>query len=178
MPKSAAPAVPAMTNALRTMLPSRPIWITKPVFICLSALQLCVHPHIDRERLRRRHRAGIGQHVRYRDRDRRMRVEEGAEGREFAIEQVVYDPVDLPLLGRLVRAAQIRDPVIGELRVLVGVVANKPLTTDPDDVGAELQLRREPVIDATLDRVPRYAGNLLAWRDEDVPICVRERIVW
>jgi hypothetical protein len=73
----------------------------------------------------------VEQHVWYRERDRRLRIEESAEGREFAIEQVVYEPVDLPLLGQLVRAVQVRDPVIGELRVLVGVVANKPLTTDP-----------------------------------------------
>jgi len=146
---------------------------------CLPIMpsQLRTHPHVDRERLRRRDHAGVVQHVRYCDRDRRLRIEESAEGREFAIEQVVYDPVDLPLLGQLVRAVQVRDPVVGELRVLVGIVANKPLTTDPDDVGAEFQLRRNPIIDATFDLVPRYAGNLLAWRDEDVPICVRERIV-
>src|SRR5262245_34807173 len=185
--KSAAPAVPTMTNTLRTMLPSLPIWIV----ICMPptcgprpslsssalALQLCAHPHIDRERLRRRDHAGVVQHVRYRDRDRRLRIEESAEGREFAIEQVVYDAVDLPLLGELIRAVQVRDPVVRELRVLVGVVANKPLATDPDDVGAEFQLRREPVVDATFDLVPRYAGNLLAWRDKDVSIFVRERIV-
>src|SRR5262245_7205070 len=121
--------------------------------------------------------AGVGQHVRYRDRDRRLRIEESAEGREFAIEQVVYDPVDLPLLGELVRAVQVCDPVVGELRVLVCVVADKPLATDPDDVGAEFQFRRNPIVDATFDLVPRYAGNLLAWRDEDISICVRERIV-
>src|SRR5262245_57873408 len=139
--------------------------------------QLRPQPDIDRERLRRRDHAGVVQHVRYCDRDRRLRIEESAEGREFAIEQVVYDPIDLPLLGQLVRAVQVRDPVVGELRVLVGVVAYKPLETDPDDVGAELQLRRDPVIDATLDLVPRYAGNLLAWRDEDVSIRVCKGIV-
>ena len=80
----------------------------------------------------------VEQHVRYRDRDRRVRIEEGPEGREFAIEQVVYDPVDLQFLSELVRAVQVRDPVVGELGVLVGVVPNKPLATDPDDVGAEL----------------------------------------
>src|ERR1700757_5048122 len=89
----------------------------------------------------------VEQHVRYRERDRRLRIEESAEGREFAIEQVVYEPVDLPLLGQLVRAVQVRDPVVGELRVLVGVVANKPLATDPDDVGPEFQLRRNPIVD-------------------------------
>src|SRR5262249_47269232 len=130
-----------------------------------------------RERLSRRDHAVVEQHVRYRERDRRLRIEESAEGREFAVEQVVYEPVDLPLLGELVRAVQVRDPVVGELRVLVGVVANKPLATDPDDVGAEFQLRRDPVVDATFDLVPRYAGNLIAWRDEDISICVRERIV-
>src|SRR5262249_35547619 len=139
--------------------------------------QLRPQPDIDRERLRRRDHAGVVQHVRYRDRDRRVRIEEIAEGREFAIEQVVYDPVDLPLLGELVRAVQVRNPVVGELRVLVGVVANKPLPTDPDDVGAELQLRRNPIVDATFDLMPRYAGNLLAWRDKDVSIRVCERIV-
>src|SRR5262249_589070 len=113
----------------------------------------------------------------YRDRDCRLRIEESAEGREFAIKQVVYDPVDLPLLGELVRAVQVRDPVVRELRVLVCVVANKPLATDPDDVGAEFQLRREPVVDATFDLVPRYAGNLLARSNEDVSIFVCERIV-
>src|SRR5215469_17559714 len=56
--------------------------------------QLRTHPHIDRERLRRRDHAGVVQHVRYCDRDRRVRIEESAEGREFAIEQVVYDPID------------------------------------------------------------------------------------
>src|SRR5215471_7875131 len=173
MGKSAAPALPAMTNTLRTMLPSLPIWIV----ICLLALQLCVHPHIDRERLRRRDRAVVEQHIRYRERDRRLRIEEGPEGREFAIEQVVDEAVDLHLLGELIRAMQVRDPVVGELGVLVGVIANKPLATDPDDVGAEFQLRRDPVVDATFDLVPRYAGNLLAWRDKDVSICVRERIV-
>jgi hypothetical protein len=101
------------------------------------ALQLCAHPHIDRERLRRRDHAVVEQHVRYRERDRRLRIEESAESREFAIEQVIYEPVDLPLLGQLVRAVQVRAPVIGELRVLVGVIANKPLATDPNDVGAE-----------------------------------------
>src|SRR5262245_25228891 len=141
------------------------------------ALQLRTHPHIDRERLRRCDHAVVEQHVRYRDRDRRLRIEESAEGREFAIEQVVYDPVDLPLLGELVRAVQVRDPVVGELRVLVGVVANKPLPTDPDDVGAEFQLRLDPIVDATFNLVPRYAGNLLAWRDKDVSIFVSEWIV-
>src|SRR5262249_50489270 len=81
------------------------------------------------------------------------------------------------LLGELVRAVQVRDPVVGELGVLVGVVANKPLAADPDDIGAEFQLRRDPVVDATFDLVPRYTGNLLAWRDKDVSIFVCERIV-
>src|SRR6516162_4262639 len=139
--------------------------------------QLRTHSHIDRERLRRRDRAVVEQHVRYRVGDRRLRIEESAESREFAIEQVVYEPVNLQLLRELVRAVQVRDPVVGELGVLVGVVANKPLATDPDDVGAEFQFRRDPVIDATFDLVPRYAGNPLAWRDKDVSICVRERIV-
>src|SRR5947207_207361 len=177
-----------MTNTLRTMLPSRPIWIVicmpptcgpRPTLSSsvLLGLQLCAHPHIDRERLRRRDHAGVAQHVRYRERDRRLRIEESAEGREFAIEQVVYDPVDLQLLGELVRAVQVRDPVVGELGVLVGVIANKPLTTDPDDVGAELELRRNPIVDATFDRVTRHAGDLLAWRDEDISIFVCKRIV-
>src|SRR6516162_2851783 len=113
----------------------------------------------------------VEQHVRYRKGDRRLRIEESAHGREFAIEQVVYEPVDLQLLGELVRAVQVRDPVVGEFGVLVGVVANKPLATDPDDVGAEFQLRRDPVIDATFDLMPRYAGDLVAWRDEDISIC-------
>src|SRR5260370_3957430 len=139
--------------------------------------QLRTHPAIARERLRRRDRAVVEQRVRYRDRDRRLRIEEGAESGELAIEQVVYEPVDLQLLRELVRAVQVRDPVVGELRVLVGVIANKPFANDPDDVGAEFQLRRDPVVDATFDLVPRYAGNLLAWRDKDVSICVRERIV-
>src|SRR5260370_698190 len=68
------------------------------------ALQLCAHSHIDRERLRRRNRAVVEQHVRYRDRDRRLRIEESAESRELAIEQVVYEPVDLQLLRERVRA--------------------------------------------------------------------------
>src|SRR6516165_10563023 len=55
--------------------------------------QLRTHPDINREWLRRRDRAVVEQHVRYRVGDRRLRIEEGAEGREFAIEQVVYDPV-------------------------------------------------------------------------------------
>src|SRR5262245_14542775 len=139
--------------------------------------QLRTHPQIDRERLRRRDHAGVVQHVRYCDRDRRLRIEESAEGREFAVEQVVYDPVDLPLLSQLVRAVQVRDPVVGELRVLVGVVANKPLATDPNDVGPEFQLRRNPIVDTTFDLVPRYAGNLLAWRDKDVSIRVCKGIV-
>src|SRR6516162_4072859 len=117
--------------------------------------QLRAHPDIDRERLRRRDRAVVEQHVRYRVGDRRLRIEERAEGREFAIEQVVYEPVNLQLFGELVRAVQVRDPVVGELGVLVGVVANEPLATDPDDVGAEFQLRRDPVIDATFDLMPR-----------------------
>src|SRR5215510_5942658 len=104
------------------------------------------------------------QHVRYRDRDRRLRIEESADGREFAIEQIVDEAVDLHLLGELIRTMQVRDPVVGELRVLVGVVANKPLATDPDDIGAEFQLRRNPIVEATFDLVPRYAGNLLTWR--------------
>src|SRR5215470_15787389 len=139
--------------------------------------QLRTHPHVDREWLRRRDRTVVEKHVRYRDRDRRLRIEEGAESRELAIEQVVYEPVNLHLLGELVRAVQVRDPVVGELGVLVGVVANEPLATDPDDVGAEFQLRRDPVIDATFDLMPRNAGDLLAWNDEDISICVRERIV-
>src|SRR5262249_32181431 len=139
--------------------------------------ELRTHPHIDRERLRRRDRAVVEQHVRYRKGDRRLRIEEGPEGREFAIEQVVDEAVDLDILGELIRAMQIRDPVVGELRVLVGVVANKPLATDPDDVGAEFQLRRNPIVDATFDLVPRYAGNLLTWRDKDVSVFVCERIV-
>ena len=116
MGKSAAPALPAMTNTFRTMLPSLPIWIV----ICMPphavldqaclhlpmALQLCAHPHIDRERLRWRDRAVVEQHVRYRDRDRRLRIEKGPEGREFAIEQVVNEPVNLQLLCELVRAVQ------------------------------------------------------------------------
>jgi len=139
--------------------------------------QLRTHPDIDRERLRRRDRAVVEQHVRYRNRDRRLRIEEGAESRELAIEQVVYEPVDLQLLRELVRAVQVRDPVVRELGVLVGVVANKPLATDPNDVGAELQLRREPVVDPTFDLMLRYAGDLLAWRYEDISVCVGERIV-
>src|SRR5215471_402980 len=107
-----------------------------------SDLQLRTYPHVNRERLRRRDRAVVEQHVRYRKGDRRLRIEESAEGREFAIEQVVDETVDLQLLGELIRAMQVRDPVVGELGVLVGVVANKPLATDPDDVGAEFQLRR------------------------------------
>src|SRR6516165_4420743 len=87
--------------------------------------QLRTHPDINREWLRRRDRAVVEQHVRYRVGDRRLRIEEGAEGREFAIEQVVYDPVNLQLLGELVRAVQVRDPVVCELGVLVGVVANE-----------------------------------------------------
>jgi hypothetical protein len=145
--------------------------------ICAVTLQLRAHPDIDRERLRRRDHAGVVQHVRDRDRDCRPSIEESADSREFAIEQIVDEAVDLDLLGELIGPVQIRDPVVGELRVLVGVIANKPLATDPDDVGAELQLRRKPIIDAALNLVPRYAGNLLAWRDKDISICVRERIV-
>src|SRR5262249_36811 len=78
---------------------------------------------------------------------------------------------------QLVRAVQVRDPVVGELGVLVGIVANKPLATDPDDVGPEFQLRRNPIVDATFDQVPRYAGNLLARSNEDVSIRVCERMV-
>src|SRR5262245_62775562 len=89
--------------------------------------QLRAHPDINREWLRRRDRAVVEQHVRYRVGDRRLRIEEGAEGREFAIEQVVYEPVNLQLLCELVRAVQVRDPVVGEFGVLVGVIANKPL---------------------------------------------------
>jgi hypothetical protein len=140
-------------------------------------LQLRPHPDIDRERLCRRDHAGIVQHVRYRKRDRRSRIEESADGREFAIEQIVDEAIDLDILGELIGAVQVRDPVVCELRVLVGVIANKPLTTDPDNIGTELQLRRKPIIDAALNLVPRYAGNLLAWRDEDISICVRKRIV-
>jgi hypothetical protein len=81
--------------------------------------------------------AGVGQHVRYRNRDCRLRIEETADGREFAIEQIVDEAIDLEILGELIRAVQVRDPVVGELRVLVGVIANKPLATDPDDVGTE-----------------------------------------
>src|SRR6516165_4932539 len=139
--------------------------------------QLRTHPDINREWLRRRDRAVVEQHVRYRVGDRRLRIEEGAESRELAIEQIVYEPVDLQLLRELIRAVQVRDPVIGELRVLVGVIANKPLATDPNDIGAELQPRRKPVVDATFDLVPRYAGNLIAWLDKDVSIFVCERIV-
>jgi len=119
----------------------------------------------------------VEQHVRYRDRDRRLRIEEGAESRELAIEQVVYEPVDLQLLRELVRAVQVRDPVVRELGVLVSVVANKPLATDPNDVGAELELRREPVVDPTFDLMLWYAGDLVAWRYEDISVCVGERIV-
>src|ERR1700746_4079562 len=139
--------------------------------------QLRSHPHIDRKRLRRRNRAVVEQRVRYRDRDRRLRIEEGAVSRELAIEQVVYEPVDLHLLRDLVRAVQVRDPVVRELRILVGVVANKPLATHPNDVGAEVQLRREPVVDPTFDLMLWYAGDLVAWRDEDISVCVGERIV-
>src|SRR5215468_8720063 len=139
--------------------------------------QLGTHPDINRQWLRRRDRAVVAVYVRYRVGDRRLRIEERAEAREFAIEQVVYDPVNLQLLRELVRAVQVRDPVVGELGVLVGVVANEPLAADPDDVGAEFQLRRDPVIDATFDLMPRNAGDLLAWRDADISICVRERIV-
>ena len=139
--------------------------------------QLRAHPHIDRKRLRRRNRAVVEQHVRYRDCDRRLRIEKSPESREFAIEQVVYEPVDLHLLGELVRAVQVRDPIVRELGVLVGVVANKPLAADPNDVGAELQLRREPVVDPTFDLMLWYAGDLLARRYEDISICVGERIV-
>src|SRR5262249_31917839 len=114
-----------MTNTLRTMLPSLPIWIVicmlptcgpRPSLSHLPlALQLCAHPHIDRERLRRRDHAGVVQHVRYCDREGRMRIEESAEGREFAIEQVVDEAVDLQLLGELIRTMQVRDPVVGGL---------------------------------------------------------------
>src|SRR5262249_23773723 len=139
--------------------------------------QLRPHAYLDRERLRRYDHAGVVQHVRYRKGDRRLRIEASAGGREFAIERVVYDPVDLPVLGGLVRAPQVRDPVHARFRLLVGVVANKPLATDRDDVGAEFQLRRNPIVNATFDLVPRYAGNLLTWRDKDVSIFVCERIV-
>src|SRR6516164_6695045 len=74
--------------------------------------QLRSHADIDRKRLRRRNRAVVEQRVRYRDRDRRLRIEEGAESRELAIEQIVYKPVDLHLLRELVRAVQVRDPVV------------------------------------------------------------------
>ena len=68
--------------------------------------QLRAHPDINREWLRRRDRAVVEQHVRYRKGDRRLGIEERAESREFAIEQVVYEPVNLQLLGELVRAVQ------------------------------------------------------------------------
>src|SRR5260221_13123729 len=74
--------------------------------------QLRSHPDIDRERLRRRDRAVVEQHVRYRDRDRRLRIEEGAESPELTIEQVVYGPEDLQLLRDPVRTVQVRGPVV------------------------------------------------------------------
>src|SRR6516165_6410572 len=83
--------------------------------------QLRSHADIDRKRLRRRNRPVVEQRVRYRDGDRRLRIEEGAESRELAVEQVVYEPVDLHLLRDLVRAVQVRDPVVRELGILVGV---------------------------------------------------------
>ena len=60
---------------------------------------------------------------------------------------------------------QVRDPIVGELDVLVGVVPYIPLAADPDHVGTELQLGRHEIVEATLDLVPRDAGDLLAGRD-------------
>ena len=63
--------------------------------------QLRAQADIDRERLRWRDGAVIGGRIGNRV-DDRLRIEKGAEGREFAIEQVVDHTVDLQLLGELI----------------------------------------------------------------------------
>jgi len=118
----------------------------------------------------------ISRRIRHRV-DDRLRIEIGAERREFAIEQIVHDAIELQLLGELIRAVQVRDPVIRQLDVLVGVVADIPLAADPDDVGTQLQQGRDPVIDAALDLVERNTWNLLAGRNQDVSVGIRRGIV-
>src|SRR5262245_40465295 len=76
---------------------------------------------IDGERLRRRDRAGVRQR---RDESDGAWIEERSVGGELVVEQVGHETEDLHLLAHLIRRVQVDVPIGGQLRVLVGIVAD------------------------------------------------------
>ncbi len=99
------------------------------------------------------------------------------KGRKLPIEQIFHKAVELQLTRDLVRSVQVRDPVIRQFDVLVGLIADIPLAADPNHIGAELQSWRDRVIDAALDLVQRDAGNVLTGRNENISIRIRGGVV-
>jgi len=99
------------------------------------------------------------------------------KGRKLPIEQIFHKAVELQLTRDLVRSVQVRDPVIRQFDVLVGVVADIPLAADPDHIGAEFESRRHRIVGAGLDLVQRDAGNVLTGRNENISIRIRGGVV-
>jgi len=65
----------------------------------------------------------------------------GAERRIFAVEKVVDQTENFDVIGNLVRRMGVDDVVEGKLRVLVGIVAYKILTSDENCIRADLKAR-------------------------------------
>src|SRR3984893_14817818 len=70
-------------------------------------------------------------------------IEEGAKGRVSVVEDIVDEPEELNVLVHLIGSVEVRDPIERQLRVLVGVVANKILGARDEHIGAELEFGRD-----------------------------------
>ena len=77
------------------------------------------------------------------------------------------EAVDLDVLGDVVGRVDVDDRVAGERLVVVGLVAEEDLVAGRNEVGAELPLRRQPVVEAGLEAVARHARQARARHDID-----------
>ncbi len=84
-------------------------------------------------------------------------VEEGAIETISPIEGVLDQAVELNVLADVVGGRKIDARVAGELRVVVGFVAEKELARRSDEIGADLPLRRQPVLNACFEAMLRNA---------------------
>src|SRR5580700_5891501 len=72
---------------------------------------------------------------------------------------------------------QVHGPVGRDPRVLIGFIADQPLTANDVEVGAEFPWIGDLVIGTGLEAIARYSGQVVAGDDKDIAIGVGEWIV-
>ena len=71
---------------------------------------------------------------------------------------------------------QVHDPVGGQLRILVRLIADQPLTADDVQVRSEYPRIGDLIFAAELETEVRDAGYVIAWNHKDIAVGIGERI--